>query len=159
VPPTCHMPRQSHPYKFDQPNNTYGTLWTMDLLGMQVFQSSVTYTLLTPNTFPSTLFSNTLCLCSFFSVRDQVSHPYKTTGKIIVLCILMFMWIPNWKSKHSAPNVSRRGRIRKQLLDDLKETRGWWTWKDEALDLSLWRTGFGRGCGPFERQTAEWINE
>jgi len=28
---------------------------------------------------------NTLILCSSFSVRDQVSHPYETTGKIMVL--------------------------------------------------------------------------
>jgi hypothetical protein len=28
----------------------------------------------------STLLSNTLGLCSFLSVRDQVSHPHKTTG-------------------------------------------------------------------------------
>jgi hypothetical protein len=26
-------------------------------------------------------------------VRDQVSHPYKTTGKIIVLCILIFTFL------------------------------------------------------------------
>ena len=38
----------------------------------------------------STLFSNTLNLCSSISVRDQVSHPYKTTGRIIVLYILIF---------------------------------------------------------------------
>jgi hypothetical protein len=25
-------------------------------------------------------------------VRDQVSHPYRTTGKIIVLCTLIFMF-------------------------------------------------------------------
>jgi hypothetical protein len=30
-------------------------------------------------------FSNTLNLCSFLYVRDQVSHPYKTTGKTIVV--------------------------------------------------------------------------
>jgi hypothetical protein len=29
------------------------------------------------------LFSNTFSLCSCFRVRDQVSHPYKITGKII----------------------------------------------------------------------------
>jgi hypothetical protein len=29
------------------------------------------------------LFSNTLSLCSSLSVRDQVLHPYKITGKII----------------------------------------------------------------------------
>jgi hypothetical protein len=31
------------------------------------------------------LFSNTRSLCSSFGVRDQVSHPCKTNGKIIVL--------------------------------------------------------------------------
>jgi hypothetical protein len=38
----------------------------------------------------STLFSNTLSLCSSLNVRDQVSRPYRTTGKIIVLDILIF---------------------------------------------------------------------
>jgi len=33
---------------------------------------------------------------------------------------------------------------RKQLLGDLKETTGYWKLKDEALDLILWRTRFGR---------------
>jgi hypothetical protein len=31
------------------------------------------------------LFSNTLSLRSSLGVSDQVSHPYKTTGKILVL--------------------------------------------------------------------------
>ena len=30
------------------------------------------------------LFSNTLSLCFSLNARDQVSHPYKTTGKIQV---------------------------------------------------------------------------
>jgi len=40
------------------------------------------------NILLSTLFSNTHSLCSslsVISVRDQVSHPYKTTGKIIYI--------------------------------------------------------------------------
>jgi hypothetical protein len=41
--------------------------------------------MLGPNILLSTLFSNTLSLCSSVSVTDQVSHPYKTTGKIIML--------------------------------------------------------------------------
>jgi hypothetical protein len=41
--------------------------------------------------------------------------------------------------------TGRRGRRSKQLLDDLKETREYWTLKEEALDRTLWRTGFGRG--------------
>jgi hypothetical protein len=38
----------------------------------------------------NTLFSNTISLCSSLNVRDQVSHPYKTTGKIIVQYISIF---------------------------------------------------------------------
>jgi hypothetical protein len=41
-----------------------------------------------------------------------------------------------------------QGRKRKQLLDDLKETRGYWTLKEEALDHTLWRTLFGIRYGP-----------
>jgi hypothetical protein len=39
----------------------------------------------------------------------------------------------------------RRGRRRKQLLDDLKEARRYWRLKEEAQDHTLWRTEFGRG--------------
>jgi hypothetical protein len=28
--------------------------------------------------------------------------------------------------------------------------------KDEALDLNLWSTGFGRNCGPVVRETLTW---
>jgi hypothetical protein len=42
-----------------------------------------------PNILLSTLFSNALSLCSSLNVRDQLSHPYRTAGKIIVLCILI----------------------------------------------------------------------
>jgi hypothetical protein len=41
--------------------------------------------------------------------------------------------------------TGRRGRRRKQLLDDLKETRGYRKLKEEALDRTLWGTCFGRG--------------
>jgi hypothetical protein len=46
-----------------------------------------------------------------------------------------------------------RGRRRKQLLDEINETRNHWKLKEEALDLTLWRTSFGRGYGPVVRQT------
>jgi hypothetical protein len=36
------------------------------------------------------MFSDTLSFLSSLNVSDQVSHPYKTTGKIIVLFILIF---------------------------------------------------------------------
>jgi len=44
----------------------------------------------------------------------------------------------------------RRGRKRKQLLDDLKETIGYWKLKEEeAPDRSV-ETRFGRGYGRTE---------
>ena len=46
--------------------------------------SPVTSSLLSPNILLNTLFSNTLNLRSFLNVSDQISHPYKTTRKIIV---------------------------------------------------------------------------
>ena len=42
----------------------------------------------------------------------------------------------------------RRGRRRKKLLDDLKDRRGYCQLKEEALDRTVWRNRFGRGCGP-----------
>ena len=44
-----------------------------------------TSSLLGPNILLSTLFSNTLSLRSSVNISDQVSHPYKTTARIIVL--------------------------------------------------------------------------
>ena len=44
-----------------------------------------------------------------------------------------------------------RGRRRKGARDELKQTRGYWKLKVEALDHTLWRTGFGTGCGPVVR--------
>jgi hypothetical protein len=43
----------------------------------------------------STLFLNTFTLCSSLKVRDQFFHPCRTPGKIIILCILMFMFLGN----------------------------------------------------------------
>jgi len=53
--------------------------------------------------------------------------------------------------------TGRRGRRRRKLLDDLKERRGCSHLKEEGLDLTMWRAGFGRGFGPVVRQTAKGI--
>jgi hypothetical protein len=50
--------------------------------------------------------------------------------------------------------TGRGGRRRKQLLDELDESRGYRKLKEEALDRTLWRIRSGRGCGPGVRQTA-----
>jgi hypothetical protein len=53
--------------------------------------------------------------------------------------------------------TERRERKRKQLLDDLKEKRGYCKLNEEALDRTLWRIVLGKGCGPVLWQTAEWM--
>jgi hypothetical protein len=44
--------------------------------------------------------------------------------------------------------TKRRGRRRKQFLDDLGDRRGYFHLKEEALDRIKWRNRFGRDCGP-----------
>ena len=51
--------------------------------------------------------------------------------------------------------TGRRGRRRRKLQDDLKERRGYYHLKEEALDRNKWRAHFGRGFGPAVRQTAK----
>jgi len=51
--------------------------------------------------------------------------------------------------------IGRRGRRRRKLLDDLNKVRGYSHLKEEALDRSIWRAGFGRGFGPVVRQTTK----
>jgi hypothetical protein len=63
-----------------------------------LLHSPVTSSLLGPNILLSTLFWNTLGLCSSLSVRDQVSHPYKATGKTTVHSVyIRKMMYPMWQ--------------------------------------------------------------
>jgi len=96
LPLTCYMPRPSH----------FLDLITRIISGEQYrslsyslcsfIHSPFTSSLVRPNILLSTLFSNTLSLRSSLSVSDQVSPPYKTTVKIIVMYILFFfaLWDP-----------------------------------------------------------------
>jgi hypothetical protein len=43
----------------------------------------------------STLFSNTLRLRFSLNVIDKISHPYETTGKIIILCMCILIFKPS----------------------------------------------------------------
>jgi hypothetical protein len=63
--------------------------------------SPVASSLLGPNILLSTLFSNTLSLCSYLSVRDQVSHPYKRTG---------------WKIRYTYLPLSLKASISRKTL-------------------------------------------
>jgi hypothetical protein len=51
--------------------------------------------------------------------------------------------------------ILRRGRRRKQLLDDLKEKRGYRMLREEAPDCIVWRNHFGRSYGSFIRLTTD----
>ena len=59
------------------------------------------------------------------------------------------------RQKEGQKLTGRQGIRLKQILDDLKETRGYWKLKQEALDRIVCRTRFGRNCEQVARQNAE----
>jgi hypothetical protein len=65
----------------------------MKLLIMQFLPTSHHLSLFGPNILISTLYLNTITLCSSLNVRDQVSYLYRNTGKIIILYILIFTFL------------------------------------------------------------------
>jgi hypothetical protein len=65
----------------------------MKLLIMQFSPTSCHFISVWFKNFPQHPALNTLSLCSSLNVRDQISHPYRTTSKIIVLYILIFMFL------------------------------------------------------------------
>ena len=60
-----------------------------------LLHSADTSSFLGRNILLSTRFSNTLGLCFSLSVMDQVSHPYRTTGKVTFLHISMSGCVDN----------------------------------------------------------------
>jgi hypothetical protein len=93
LPHSCYMPCPSHPPSLDHSNYVWRGVLVMKVLIMQFPPISCHISLFGPNILLSTRFSNNLSLCSSLNVRDQISHPYTTTGKIIVLYILIFMFL------------------------------------------------------------------
>jgi hypothetical protein len=79
----------------------------MTLLIMQFSPTSRHFISLRSKYFQHPVLS-TLSLCSSLNVRDQVSHPYRTTGRIIILCIVIFMfWAAEKKTEGSGLHGSR----------------------------------------------------
>jgi hypothetical protein len=90
-------------------------------------------------------------------VRNKVLHRVKEERNILhTIRRRKANWIGhilrrNWLLKHvierklegRIETTGRRGRRRKQLLDNLKEKRRYW----KVLDRTVWRSRFGRGCG------------
>ena len=68
------------------------------------------------------------------------------TGHILRMNCLLKHFIEE-KIEGGIEVTGTRGRIRKQLADNLKGKKAYWKLKDEALVPSLWKTCSGRGCG------------
>jgi hypothetical protein len=92
-PHACYVLCQSHHAWLGYSNYICRRPKIMKLLIMQCSPTSYTSSLFSQNIPLVTLFWNTISLCSSLNVRDQVPHPQKTTGKIIVLYILIFTFV------------------------------------------------------------------
>ena len=87
LPHTCYIPHPSHS-QFYHLNNIRWRVQIIKLLIM-LFSPLPCYLIhLSPN-----ILLNTLSLRSFLNVSDQVSHPCKIRGKIVVLYILIFRFL------------------------------------------------------------------
>ena len=107
LPHTCYMPCPSHTSWFDHPNNIGWGVENISSSSCSFLHSLFTSSLLGQNILLSTLVSSTLSLRLSLSVNDHVSHPYKTTGKLIILCtIIFFGGVANSKTKDSATKDS-----------------------------------------------------
>lgn len=62
-------------------------------------QSPMTSSFLDPNIFLSTLYSNTLSLCSSLNMRNQVSQPYKKQANLFVLILIYIFLASIWEDR------------------------------------------------------------
>ena len=101
----------------------------------------------------------------YFNIRNTL--PKSATfllGHPVYICIYTYIyicvcvWVCVRVHKNRIEVTGRRRRIPNLLLDDLKERRCYSELKAKALDCTVCRTRFGRGCWPVARQTTEWIN-
>jgi hypothetical protein len=106
---------QSHPPWLDHSNYTWYKLRSSSLCSF--LQPPVTSSLFSSNILLSMLFSNTLSLCSSLTLRNQVSHPHRTTGKIVALYILIFTFLDSRREEKKVLNlmVGRFTRIQSLL--------------------------------------------
>ena len=93
-PHTCYMPLPTYS-RYDHRPKLGEEYRSLSSSLCSFLHSPVTWSLLGPNFLFNTMFANTLSLRSSLNARDQVSNPYKTTGKIIVLCILILIFMEN----------------------------------------------------------------
>jgi hypothetical protein len=92
---SCYMLHPSHTPWLDHSNYTWCRVQVMKFIILQFSQTSYNFILIGPNNLLGTLFSNIRSNCSSLTVWlwDQVSHPYRTTAKIIVPYIIIFTYL------------------------------------------------------------------
>jgi hypothetical protein len=99
-PPPCvpHVP-PPYPPEFNHPSSIRWRIQAVNFIIMQ-FSPRSAFLLLGPNIL-NTLFSKTLSQYSSLKVRDQVSHPCSTAGKIRVVYNLIFsvFWYDTGREK------------------------------------------------------------
>jgi hypothetical protein len=94
-----------------------------------------------------------LCIADFRNVSRRVAgRIVADVSKEYVAFIPKGHILEDRNLKLIAVCVGRRGD---QLLNDHTSKRGYWELKEEALDRTVWRTGFGRVYGPVVRQATE----
>ena len=99
----------------------------------------------------------TLIIFTYYQQRNILYEIRKRKANWIghILCTnCLLQQVIEGKIKGGIEVTGRRGRRRRKLLGDLKERRGYSHLKEQALDRTMWRAGFGRGSGPVVRQTA-----
>jgi hypothetical protein len=104
LPYSRDMLHPPHPPRLDNCNYTWRRVQSLSSSSCCFLCLPVILFLFGQNILLSTLFSNTLSLCSSHTVRNQVSRPYGTTSNILVLYILIFTFFdrrweekfPNW---------------------------------------------------------------
>jgi hypothetical protein len=119
----------------------------------------------TPNTHNSFQLGTIVVILEFITRNVAEEYPTWNTLKRKVNWIghilrrnCLLRQVIEGKIKGGIEVTGRQRRIRRKLLDDLKERRGYSHLKKEALDRTMWRTRFARGFGPAVRQTTKWMN-
>jgi hypothetical protein len=80
-------------------------LWSSSLRSL--LQPPATSSFLGPNVLLSSLFENTFNLCCSCSMRDKISYPYKITGKVVFMHILIFKFLQRIWEDNSKLNVNK----------------------------------------------------
>jgi hypothetical protein len=116
-PHTYYTSHPSHSSRYDHPNIMWRRVQIIKFLIMYFLHSPVISSHLGPNIL-RTPFSSALSLRSSFNVSDQVSHPYKTTNKIIVTYVLITVICRvTLCRKRQAKKYSKNCKPKRKLFD------------------------------------------